>query len=104
MRAYASSAVALLLGAPSISAFAPSSHLAGPSGRNAIVQRPSDGSSALSMADDVKIFDQEAYISESREMRLKHLEEQVFNRYFRAPPPLFLRMMYETQHLMQFDC
>ncbi|KAL3808065.1 hypothetical protein ACHAXA_007186 [Cyclostephanos tholiformis] len=76
MRAYASSAVALLLGAPSISAFAPSSHLAGPSGRNAIVQRPSDGSSALSMADDVKIFDQEAYISESREMRLKHLEEQ----------------------------
>merc|ERR1719264_2217447 len=28
------------------------------------------------MVDDDKIFDQEAYIAESKEMRLKHLEEQ----------------------------
>ena len=70
MRTYAASAVAALLGAPSVSAFAPSAlrHAA------AVVQQ----SPALFMAadDDVKVFDQEAFISESREMRLNHLEEQ----------------------------
>lgn len=29
-----------------------------------------------STAEDVKIFDQEQFIAESKEMRLKHLEEQ----------------------------
>ena len=77
MKIHATSAIAVLLGAPTVSSFAPSTPITGPIGRYAIIQRPSsDGSSALSMADDVKIFDQEAFISESREMRLKHLEEQ----------------------------
>jgi 3'-phosphoadenosine 5'-phosphosulfate sulfotransferase (PAPS reductase)/FAD synthetase len=77
MKFHATSAIAVLLGAPYASSFAPPSPLG--AGRSAIVQRSSsDGSSssALSMADDVKVFDQEAFISESRDMRLKHLEEQ----------------------------
>ena len=75
---YASSiAVATaLFGASTISAFAPAA-ITTPSitriSNAATINQPS--SSALAMADD-KIFDQEQYIAESKEMRLKHLEEQ----------------------------
>lgn len=74
MKVYATSVAAALFGASTISAFAPAAF----SARS--VTRSSNGvftqSSALSMADDDKIFDQEAYIAESKEMRLKHLEDQ----------------------------
>ena len=56
------SLVAAIFGASSVAAFVPSS---------AVSSKPS----SLQMAEG-KIFDQEAYIAESKEMRLKHLEEQ----------------------------
>ena len=62
-------AVSALYGASQISAFAPT--------RNVVRSQQSVGvpTSALAMADD-KVFDQEAFIAESKEMRLKHLEDQ----------------------------
>ena len=72
MKVYAASVAAALFGATAISAFAPGATRAvARSSSNAVMQQ----SSALAMADD-KVFDQEAYIAESKEMRLKHLEEQ----------------------------
>jgi phosphoadenylyl-sulfate reductase (thioredoxin) len=74
MKAYAAAVATVLFGASAISAFAPTAS-------KSITTRANNGvantqfSSALAMADD-KIFDQEAYIAESKEMRLKHLEEQ----------------------------
>ena len=44
----------------------------GRSSAAAVAPRPS----ALAMADDAEVFDQESYIAESKAMRLKHLEEQ----------------------------
>ena len=38
--------------------------------------RPTVPTTAVNMADTETIFDQEQYIAESKEMRLKHLEEQ----------------------------
>eukprot|EP00585_Thalassiosira_rotula_P011556 CAMPEP_0196143346 /NCGR_PEP_ID=MMETSP0910-20130528/13150_1 /TAXON_ID=49265 /ORGANISM="Thalassiosira rotula, Strain GSO102" /LENGTH=444 /DNA_ID=CAMNT_0041404789 /DNA_START=32 /DNA_END=1366 /DNA_ORIENTATION=+ len=74
MKAYATAVAAALFGASTISAFAPT--LTGKSltrTSNAILSQ----SSALAMADDdAKVFDQEAFIAESKEMRLKYLEEQ----------------------------
>merc|ERR1719276_171075 len=73
MKFILASVAAAVFGASSISAFAPA--LAGKA-----LTRTSDAvftqSSALAMADDEKVFDQEAFIAESKEMRLKHLEEQ----------------------------
>eukprot|EP00573_Skeletonema_grethae_P008834 CAMPEP_0201709710 /NCGR_PEP_ID=MMETSP0578-20130828/58245_1 /ASSEMBLY_ACC=CAM_ASM_000663 /TAXON_ID=267565 /ORGANISM="Skeletonema grethea, Strain CCMP 1804" /LENGTH=448 /DNA_ID=CAMNT_0048198697 /DNA_START=62 /DNA_END=1408 /DNA_ORIENTATION=+ len=78
MKAYAAAVATVLFGASAISAFAPTT-----SSNNGITTRSTTSiinsqfsSSALSMADDEKIFDQEAYIAESKEMRLKYLEEQ----------------------------
>lgn len=62
-RACAASIVAVLLGGPFISAFAPTA------------TRP-HSSLQMKMADTAKVFDQEVFITESKEMRLKHLEEQ----------------------------
>jgi len=56
----------------SVSAFAPSTNHVIRT-QQSVTRAPA---AALSMAEDDKVFDQEAYISESKEMRLKHLEEQ----------------------------
>ena len=73
MRAYTAAVAALSFGLNSVSAFAPSA------GKTLIASHarvvPTTQSAAL-MAGDVKVFDQEAFIAESKEMRLKHLEEQ----------------------------
>mmetsp|Transcript_15108 Transcript_15108/g.14586 ORF Transcript_15108/g.14586 Transcript_15108/m.14586 type:complete len:441 (-) Transcript_15108:80-1402(-) len=69
-----SAAVAVICGAAVSSAFvqnSPKAFIASISGNNG-----EKSSFALSMADDDKAFDQEQYIAESKEMRLKHLEEQ----------------------------
>jgi len=62
-------AVSALYGASQVSAFAPA--------MSVVRSQQSVGvpTSAIAMADD-KIFDQEAYIAESKEMRLKYLEDQ----------------------------
>jgi len=65
MKSFAA-AVAVLSWLQAVSAFAPSA------GRPHVARH----ASAVQMADDAKIFDQEAFIAESKEMRLKHLEEQ----------------------------
>jgi len=61
-----------VLGAASVSAFAPTTS------SSRVARSARQPAAALSMAEegDDKVFDQEAYISESKEMRLKHLEEQ----------------------------
>jgi len=65
-------AATILFGASTISAFAPATtNTISRASHAATISTPS----ALAMADD-KVFDQEAYIAESKEMRLKHLEEQ----------------------------
>ena len=69
-----------LAGASAAVAFAPSAYVpskmsvARSSASAAIT--PGSGSMALSMASDDDAFDQEKFIAESKEMRLKHLEEQ----------------------------
>ena len=73
MTAYAAAAVAgALFCASTISAFVPTATL---SSRSSLIQR-SPTTSVIKMAADNKIFDQEVFIAESKEMRLKHLEEQ----------------------------
>ena len=74
MKAYASAVAAALFGASTISAFAPS--LSARTASRAGHAASTFTSSPLAMADDAEVFDQEAYIAESKEMRLKHLEEQ----------------------------
>lgn len=73
MKAYTAALGAALFGAASISAFSPAF-------TTKAITRTSNAatfqSSALSMADDANVFDQESYIAESKEMRLKYLEEQ----------------------------
>merc|ERR1719201_2922988 len=56
-----------LLGATASTAFVPNVHQKS----NIAFTSP-----ALRMAEDEKVFDQESYIQESKDMRLKHLEEQ----------------------------
>ena len=76
MKAYAAAVATVLFGASAISAFAPTASKSIAT-RATTGVTPTSFSSALRMADDDdKIFDQEAYIAESKEMRLKHLEEQ----------------------------
>ncbi|KAL7551982.1 hypothetical protein ACHAWF_015198 [Thalassiosira exigua] len=77
MKVYAASAAAALFGASSFAAFAPSlpSVARAPSSSSSATVAAPSSASALSMADD-KVFDQGAYITESKEMRLKYLEEQ----------------------------
>lgn len=78
MKAYATAVATALFGASAISAFAP----AATSFSSALNNRVASSSHAANsvvirrMADDSKIFDQEVFIAESKEMRLKHLEEQ----------------------------
>jgi 3'-phosphoadenosine 5'-phosphosulfate sulfotransferase (PAPS reductase)/FAD synthetase len=78
MKAYATAVATALFGASAISAFAP----AATSFSSALVNRVASSRHAANsvvirrMADDSKIFDQEVFIAESKEMRLKHLEEQ----------------------------
>mmetsp|Transcript_2747 Transcript_2747/g.5136 ORF Transcript_2747/g.5136 Transcript_2747/m.5136 type:complete len:440 (+) Transcript_2747:22-1341(+) len=74
MKAYAAAVTALSLAVHTATAFAfaPAHHSS-----LSLLRPPS--SSSLLMADtatEPKIFDQEAYIAQSKEMRLKHLEEQ----------------------------
>ena len=77
MKAYTTAVAAALFGTTSyISAFAPAVTKSITRYNNAVITTSSSTNSALAMADDNKIFDQEAYIAESKEMRLKHLEEQ----------------------------
>ncbi|EJK63227.1 hypothetical protein THAOC_16133 [Thalassiosira oceanica] len=64
-------AVSALYGASQVSAFAPTRSVV--RSQQSVVGVPT---SALSMADDDKVFDQEAFIAESKEMRLKYLEDQ----------------------------
>jgi len=65
-------AVAVALGASSALAFVPTTPKFGN-----VVARSAKTSSSLKMAEEAaEIFDQEAFIAESKEMRLKHLEEQ----------------------------
>lgn len=78
MRAAYPAAIATVLCCGAVSAFAPVSRgltRTTATANNGVVATKFS-SSALSMADDAKVFDQEAFISESKEMRLKHLEEQ----------------------------
>ncbi|KAK1742218.1 phosphoadenosine phosphosulfate reductase [Skeletonema marinoi] len=74
MKAYAAAVATVLFGASAITAFAPSASIT--TRTNGGVAANTKFSSALGMADDEKVFDQEAYIAESKEMRLKYLEEQ----------------------------
>mmetsp|Transcript_39127 Transcript_39127/g.93695 ORF Transcript_39127/g.93695 Transcript_39127/m.93695 type:complete len:441 (-) Transcript_39127:180-1502(-) len=64
-------AVSALYGASQVSAFAPTRSVV--RSQQSVVGVPT---SALAMADDDKVFDQEAFIAESKEMRLKYLEDQ----------------------------
>ena len=68
MKAYAA-ALSLCLGLTSVSAFAPATH-------SRSLTRHHDPSNPIAVRMSDKVFDQEAYIAESKEMRLKHLEEQ----------------------------
>ena len=71
-----SAAVAIICGAAASSAFvqnSPKAFVASVTGKNVAENKMS---SALSMGEDAKVFDQEQFIAESKEMRLKHLEEQ----------------------------
>ena len=68
MKAYAA-ALSLCLGLTSVSAFAPTTH-------SRSLTRHHDPSNPIAVRMSEKVFDQEAYIAESKEMRLKHLEEQ----------------------------
>ncbi|KAL7472176.1 hypothetical protein ACHAXS_012507 [Conticribra weissflogii] len=73
MRAHAAAAALLSLAVHTATAFAPTQR-SSPS-----LFRSSFGGSSLRMADtatEPKIFDQEAFIAQSKEMRLQHLEEQ----------------------------
>jgi len=67
MKAYAA-ALSICLGLTTVSAFAPASR------STSLVRHVGSRTPTLLQSD--KIFDQEAYIAESKEMRLKHLEEQ----------------------------
>ncbi len=71
-----SAAVAIICGAAASSAFvqtSPKAFVASVTGKNVVENKMS---SALSMAEDAKVFDQEQFIAESKEMRLKYLEDQ----------------------------
>eukprot|EP00574_Skeletonema_japonicum_P001907 CAMPEP_0201740614 /NCGR_PEP_ID=MMETSP0593-20130828/46393_1 /ASSEMBLY_ACC=CAM_ASM_000672 /TAXON_ID=267983 /ORGANISM="Skeletonema japonicum, Strain CCMP2506" /LENGTH=447 /DNA_ID=CAMNT_0048234935 /DNA_START=17 /DNA_END=1360 /DNA_ORIENTATION=- len=77
MKAYAAAVATVLFGASAISAFvAPTASSNGITTRSTSSIINTQYSSALGMAEDDKVFDQEAYIAESKEMRLKYLEEQ----------------------------
>ena len=67
MKAYAA-ALSICLGLTTVSAFAPASR------STSLVRHVGSRTPTLLQSD--KIFDQEAYIAESKEMRRKHLEEQ----------------------------
>ena len=62
-------ALSICLGLASVSAFAPVRH------STSLSRHVEPCSSSLVLQSD-KVFDQEAFIAESKEMRLKHLEEQ----------------------------
>ena len=77
MKASTTAVVAAIFGASAISAFAPATSCFS----SALINRGVSSSHATNnviqrMADTTKIFDQEVFIAESKEMRLKHLEEQ----------------------------
>mmetsp|Transcript_26472 Transcript_26472/g.52744 ORF Transcript_26472/g.52744 Transcript_26472/m.52744 type:complete len:440 (-) Transcript_26472:96-1415(-) len=74
MKAYAAAVTALSLAVHTATAFA-----FAPAHQSSLSLLRPPSSSSLLMADtatEPKIFDQEAYIAQSKEMRLKHLEEQ----------------------------